>query len=400
MHRPAHRPWFLAAAGVWCLGALWWATAPGPGPVHGLFFGLGFMPAFIAGFCLQSLPRWLGLPPETQDGRGAAALWGLGWLVLLAAQLSASVEGGTAGLLLAAAALALLVGRLARWLRAAGRASPRFPAKGPAQGLCLALLLVTIALCAAAACWQLQDWLALRWAMALGFWGGVCCGFVLALERLTPLLPVATWQGLPIARTAAVSALVAHGCSIALPVGAALREAAPGAVLAWSLALLQGGAAVLLWRAALRAELVRARRVAFVAQLHRGLLWLALGLSLGGASCLPLSDPLAISLRLAATHALTLGFLCTVMLAMVSRVSAVHAGQAQAADRLQRALHLGLQLLCAARVALALSLPAQLLPWLAGGFAVLALAWTWRYLPLLLHRPKAPASRPSCSPEA
>ena len=88
--------------------------------------------------------------------------------------------------------------------------------------------------------------------------------------------------------------------------------------------------------------------------------WLAVGLGLG-------------SLGLGALHALSMGCLASLMLAMVTRVSCGHGGRALVADRIVWSLFCLLQLATLLRIAATLPVwPAGALPWL-----LLASASVW-----------------------
>jgi uncharacterized protein involved in response to NO len=77
--------------------------------------------------------------------------------------------------------------------------------------------------------------------------------------------------------------------------------------------------------------------------LHSGFLWFGLALVLGGtAQLLGLVQDTPV-LALAALHALTMGCLASLMLAMVTRVSCGHSGRALVADGLAWTLFLLLQ---------------------------------------------------------
>lgn len=95
--------------------------------------------------------------------------------------------------------------------------------------------------------------------------------------------------------------------------------------------LVAGG--VLLWLAQVWG-LTQSLKNRLLAMLHFGFLWLGLALALGGAAQILglLQD--APVLSLGSLHALTMGCLGSLMLAMVTRVSCGHSGRAQVADRI------------------------------------------------------------------
>jgi uncharacterized protein involved in response to NO len=95
--------------------------------------------------------------------------------------------------------------------------------------------------------------------------------------------------------------------------------------------LLAGG--ILLWLAQVWG-LMQSLKNRLLTMLHIGFLWLGLALVLGGvAQLLGLLQDTPV-LSLGSLHALTMGCLSSLMLAMVTRVSCGHSGRAQVADRI------------------------------------------------------------------
>lgn len=127
--------------------------------------------------------------------------------------------------------------------------------------------------------------------------------------------------------------------------------------------------------------LVQSLKIRLLAMLHLGFLWLGLALMLGGASQLlgwMVQSPM---LPLAALHALTMGCLGSLMLAMVTRVSCGHSGRPLVADNLVWSLFWLLQAATLLRIAAAVPawstqslLTATALLWTA-----VMLTWGTRY---------------------
>ncbi|MBT9495530.1 MAG: NnrS family protein [Paucibacter sp.] len=395
-----HRPLFAAAAALWLASALWWsaqllmplpagllpaATLHGLLPastLHGLLMSLGFMPLFIAGFACTSLPRWLDQQPI--NGRplclpAAAAV--VAWLGLLLADARgwrhlAGLAAALPGLLLLGLALALL--------RRCGRSGARF--SGHAWGIAAALFWVGLCQLGAALALLADQAGRLQLAQRLGLWLGVGPVFMLALQRLTPFLHE---QG-----RRAPGLLIGMLLSLALRCGLDLA-----ALWAWPvpplMRLMSAVAltllAVLVFRDARRPELAAARRTPLVAQLYVGYLWLGLSLLLEAVAQIAAWAGRPGLLGMAALHALSLGFMGTTLLAMVSRVSAVQHGRSVAVDAGLWLMQGLLQLAVLGRLAAALSVAAGLAglaPFVQAaslGFALLALAWSLRYGPWLLR---------------
>lgn len=129
-------------------------------------------------------------------------------------------------------------------------------------------------------------------------------------------------------------------------------------------------AALGLW-IALRWTRAPALRQPLVAMLFGAFLWWDAALWLAAAAQLPgLGDRTAAAVALAAVHALTMGFLGSTLLVMVTRVSSTHSGRPVAIDRLARWLYAVLQLAVFMRLLAALA-PAASAPSLLWA----ALAW-------------------------
>lgn len=145
--------------------------------------------------------------------------------------------------------------------------------------------------------------------------------------------------------------------------GIAASPAGPAwAVVHGTLQVLVGG--VLVWLAWVWG-LVQSLKNKLLAMLHIGFLWLGVAFLLGGlAQWLAVGLGLG-SLGLGALHALSMGCLASLMLAMVTRVSCGHGGRALVADRIVWSLFCLLQLATLLRIAATLPVwPAGALPWL------------------------------------
>jgi uncharacterized protein involved in response to NO len=127
--------------------------------------------------------------------------------------------------------------------------------------------------------------------------------------------------------------------------------------------------------------LVQSLKVRLLAMLHVGFLWLGLGLGLSGLSQLSEAMTGTAALPLAALHAVTIGCLASLMLAMVTRVSCGHSGRPLVADNLVWLLFWLLQTTAVLRIAA--TVPAAPMLGLLVAAAVLwtslMLAWGLRY---------------------
>ena len=369
---PPHRRLFALATALWLAAALWWAAQlaaaaagrPLPPPVlpagsaHALSMTLGALPLYFAGFLATALPRWAGVPaPDGHALRAPTAVAAAGWLLWWPALYTApAAAAGALGL--AAVGLAGLVALLTRALRhgdpAAGPHARRALAGTAVCALGLGLAAVAVAAPAPRA---------LAAGPALALWVGVAPVVLTAARRLSPWLGDG---GAPGRAALGAAALVAAG---ALPAADTLGWPVPLALRAAVALLLAVAAAALAWSLR-RGALPRGQRTPMLRMLRAAAGWLALALLLAAlreaaaAAATAAGGPavrtqalgaLAAACSQAATHALALGGVGGHWLAMVSRVTAVQAGQAQAPMATVWRLHGLLQALAAWRVLAALA---------------------------------------------
>jgi uncharacterized protein involved in response to NO len=387
-----HRLAFFLAMWVLGAGASWWAAVqldrigfgPGlnyvvsPSLVHAALMTFGFMPLFFSGFLFTAGPKWLVVRgPSPFDVAPALLAQCAGWLVWLVGSHLHPVLA-TGGLALAAIGLVLVTGRFLR-LVAASREADRVHAKMVAAAFvtgCVSLTALAMSLLAGSS--------ALARAFVLtGLWAFVVVVFVTVAHRMIPFF---TSSAVPLA-----GAWGSFGI-LWLMVGAALLEALAawidtlaGGDATWQLArgLLELGAGgVLVWLA-VTWGLVQSLKIRLLAMLHLGFLWLGLALALGGAAQLLEWATGTPFLPLAALHALTMGCLGSLMLAMVTRVTCGHSGRRSpvVADDLVWIMFLLLQVATLLRIAAAVpAWPGQVLLTAAAlVWACAMITWGGRY---------------------
>jgi uncharacterized protein involved in response to NO len=143
------------------------------------------------------------------------------------------------------------------------------------------------------------------------------------------------------------------------------------------LELAAGG--IVLWLA-VAWGLVQSLRIRLLGMLHIGFVWLGLSLVLGGTSQLLGLASGAPVLGLGALHALSMGCLGSLMLAMVTRVSCGHSGRALVADNTVWGLFWALQLATMLRIAGAVpGAPGGLILVAALVWAMVMAVWGVRY---------------------
>ena len=347
----------VAASGWWALvqldrmtGALGLAYALSPSLVHGAVMTFGFIPLFFSGFLFTAGPKWLDVTPLTIDRLLAPLLLQAGgWLLWLVA---AHVHAGLAlaALLLAFIGLAWMTGLfwgLIRRSQAEDRVHALTVGTACIVG-CLSLAGLTLSLMLEATAVALA-------CVFTGLWGFVLVVYLAVAHRMIPFftssaLPrINAWRpfwllGLMLA-VAAFEVVAAWVELDGVPAGAG------GA--AWTLIrglveLAAGG--LLLWLA-LKWGFVKSLKNRLLAMLHIGFGWLGLALALGGvAQLLGWAKGTAV-LSLGSVHALTMGCLASLMLAMVTRVSCGHSGRALVADSIAWSLFWLLQAATLLRIA-------------------------------------------------
>ena len=190
-----------------------------------------------------------------------------------------------------------------------------------------------------------------------GLWGFVVVVFVTVAHRMVPFF---TSNAMPLAEVWrpfwALWLMLATAVLEAAAVWVEFDGPLQGRMAtAWMLvrgALELGAGAVLVWLAVVWG-VVQSLKNRLMAMLNMGFLWLGLSLWLaGGSQWLGLAQGTP-ALPLAALHALTMGCLASLMLAMVTRVACGHAGRALVADSIAWSLFGLLQLATLLRMAAA-----------------------------------------------
>jgi uncharacterized protein involved in response to NO len=311
------RPFFLLAAAwaaiavpVWLAAYVHGYAPRGTMPAlfwhaHEMVFGFGL--AAVAGFLLTAIPNWTGrLPVRGVPLAVLALLWLAGRVAMLVPE-AAFVDLAFSAALIAVVARELVAGRNWRNLPMLG-----------ALGL----------LFAANVLFHFQIYLGLRLGIAtllmlIALVGGrIVPSFTRNwLAKMRPDVPVPAPES-ALDRAVLLVTLVALGAWVI-------------ADLTWPLALAGAGLAVRLarWRG------LRTVREPLLFILHLGYAWLALGLI-----CLGLDGSSA------ALHALTVGAIGTMTLAVMTRASLGHSGRALVADAATRAIYLLITLAAVLRI--------------------------------------------------
>lgn len=334
------RPFFLASAAWSAIAlALWlgmlsgWIRLPTrfdplAWHIHEMLFG--FVLATVAGFLLTAIPNWTGRSPVQGGWLGLLlCLWLLGRAATLISSLLPAWFAIAADL-----AFSIALGIVAARELLAARNWRNLPLVGPVSLFVAANLLMHLEAAGAGV------------PAGLGWRLGLIAALVLISAVGGRIVPAFTrnWlmrrnvRRLPTARNrvdgAALGLLHAGLLGWALfpnlhPLGYLLILA--GAFNLWRLARWRGAATL---------------TEPLLLILHVGYAWLALGAVLLGLSLLVASVPLS-----AAIHALTVGAIATMILAVMTRATLGHTGRTLSADRATVAIYLLITVAALARIA-------------------------------------------------
>lgn len=388
-----HRLGFFLAMLVLVASAAWWLLVQfdrvsvtvalpyvtSPTLVHATAMTFGFFPLFFVGFLFTAVPKWLRVEMlETRVFTVPLLMQATGWLLWLGGSHWHTV------LVLSGLALAWSGFTRTAWLfwRMVWRSREVDQLHARTVGVawligCLSLggLLANLVLGATAAALA---------CVLTGLWGFVIVVFVTVAHRMVPFFTsnampfIAAWKpfwALGLMLTSAALEVLAVWLEVDGPMQGPMAPV--WMLVRGSMELLSGF--VLLWLA-LMWGLAQSLKNRLLAMLHIGFLWLGLGLLLGGvAQLLGLVQGTPV-LSLGSLHAVAMGCLASLMLAMVTRVSCGFTGRSVVADRAIWTLFWLLQVSVLLRIAAAaqsawaswLLLPAALL------WASVVLTWSWR----------------------
>ncbi|WP_374318090.1 NnrS family protein [Aquabacterium sp.] len=355
-----HRLGFLAAALVMSASAIWWcvelilrqlgagslAVAVPASFVHAVLMTYGFMPLFFSGFLFTAGPRWLQMPEgEANTIRPGVMALLMGWCAWL---IGARWHAGVAalGAVLAAIGWGWLAVHFSRLVR-------QSPARDKVHGtvVMVASWVGVAGLLLTAAGVALGRFDCLRWATWLGLWWFVVPVYVAVAHRMIPFFTAAVVPALDAWRPNWLlwSMLAAAGLQGLWFVLDAVGLDGTGWSVVRAFSSIVIGA--LLLALAVRWGLVQSLSVRLLAMLHIGFMWLGITFLLDGANAIQQVMGLTTASHLAALHALTMGFLGSVLIAMATRVSCGHGGRTLAADNIAWSLFWLVQLAVVLRVA-------------------------------------------------
>ncbi len=386
-----HRLSFAAGVAILATGSLWWAlllslSAMGvpvrwvvPRPIaHSVLMAFGYMPLFFIGFLFTAGPKWLGQPAV-----GARALlhpvatYAFAWLgYMVAVHLDANAAAVCVAL--AAAAWTSVVVAFARMV-ARSQVADRIHAKLVLVGIsagALALWCTPLAL-------AFEAFTAARIAVLVGIWGCTAIVYVAVSHRMIPFFTVNVVPMLNAGRPMWLLGVFVGVLALELLFAILDLTVWPlGAIVRFVQMSLELVSATGLLTMAVKWGLMQSLRVRLLAMLHVGFVWLGLAVLLQAVSHgLMFASGDAMSLGLAPTHALTMGFMGATLFAMATRVSAGHSGRHLVADDLVWTFFWTQQVATVLRIVAAVWLSSP--PWLtslaASIWALASVSWALRY---------------------
>lgn len=394
-----HRLAFSAATLLLVVSAAWWATvivlgghgvalrwSLPPAIAHGVLMSFGFMPLFFIGFLFTAGPKWLQRPDVDARTLVEPLLAMLsGWAVFGLSLHGRDADfGHTLGAIGIGAVAVGWFGIVRRFMallrasRATDRVHIRLVAAGCVYGLA-ALGVVAVGLATGAES-------LVRAATVSALWACIGLVFCAVAHRMVPFFSGAALPALEAWRPTWLLAAFVSLC--ALEAGAAAVNALgwtlPAAVAA-ALALVEISTGLGLLAMAVLELRSPSLKLRLPTMLHIGFSWLALAVLLSGVSRALGVASASWSLGLAPLHAYTMGFLGSMMLAMVTRVTCGQSGRVVVADDVLWGLFWVLQLATLARIGAALLVavdPVWALALLAAaaiGWAGVCLSWAGRY---------------------
>jgi uncharacterized protein involved in response to NO len=396
-----HRLAFTAATLLLAVSSLWWAavmvlTGEGvavrwslrPSTAHGVLMTFGFMPLFFTGFLFTAGPKWLQQPAVDARTLVEPLLAMLsGWGVFLTSLHGRDAAfGQTLGAIGIAAVATGWLGVVRRFL-ALLRASTA-PDKSHATVVAIGCVYGLAALLAVSAGLALGADAIVRAATVSALWAFVGLVFCAVAHRMVPFFSGTTLPAMDAWRPQWLLVCFSLLCGVeAAAVSHAFTLPVPAPVTAM-LATLEIGAGLFLLAMAIHWGRSPATRLRLPAMLHLGFSWLAAAVLLTGLTRALELFAAPLTLGLAPIHAFTMGFLGSMMLAMVTRVTRGLAGHTVVADDLVWRLFWVLQLATAIRLTaaiLAQTAPSWTLTLLASaalGWAGVCLSWTVRHVRL------------------
>ena len=360
---------FLGVLALLSLLTWWWANLQFatqlPVPLHGILMPLGVFPLFILGFTFTAGPRWLNVNASSHHFllHGATYFFGL-VLVLLASAF------GLPPLRLSGFAL-----MLAAWCAVSLRwAKLVVDSKSEDKKHAIALLIGMLGGVLSMMCaflWACGSDLAWNAARQLSFFAFLLPIFLTVCHRMLPfftgnvLSNYSTWRPYSLLATWLIGCWTLAFAGI---IGHAGVQIIVASLLSLSFA-----------NTSWRWGLLRSFENRLLAMLHLSFAWLSIVFALHTVANLGYGNGSA------TTHALALGFMSTMLVAFVSRVSFGHSGRPLQAGNVLWGLYLALHLSAVLRVFASFQATDSLLKLSAALWFLVFVCWAAMMLPIYLR---------------
>ena len=382
-----HRLFFLAGGiqlvltmGLWLavlLGRSGVAQLPllalPPSWVHAFLTFYGLFSFFIFGFLLTVYPRWLNQAPVSRATFVSAFLpMATGVLIYYIGAVTSSTTAAVGGAVYAAG-----------WLVACARLYQVYRSAAPdpyVRTLNIALAIGWVGLIAYVIAIASDSVMAYRVFRILALWGFLTLMLFTVSHRMIPFFSQSALANYPLVRPAWSLPLTAFCLG-----GHGLLEliGRPEYLVLFDLPL-----AIVALQHTIAWNFRRSFEVKLLAMLHIAFAWFAVAMTLYAARGLLLRMGIDAIPPNAAQHALTIGFIAAMALAMVSRVTLGHSGRKLWADHLTWYSFLGVNLAALLRVLAEFTTQAHTFFNIAAAtvWVVCLLGWAAHYLPIYLTR--------------
>lgn len=359
---------FLGVIAVLALLGWWWTSIQFstqlPVPLHGILMPLGVFPLFILGFTFTAGPRWLNVTASSHHFLIHGATYFVGLVLVLFASTVGLPPLRLSGFALMLAAWCAVTLRWAKLI---------VESKSDDKKHAIALLIgmlggVLSMLCAFL--WSCGSDLAWHAARQLSFFAFLLPIFLTVCHRMLPFFTANVLHNYTTWRPYSLLATWLVGCwtlAFAGILGSSLVQVIVASLLSLSFA-----------NTSWRWGLFRSLENRLLAMLHLSFAWLSVVFALHAVTSL------GYAIGSAATHALALGFMSTMLVGFVSRVSFGHSGRPLQAGNLLWGLYLALHLSAILRVFASFQATDTLIKLSAGLWLLVFVSWSLMMLPIYL----------------
>lgn len=360
---------FLGLTALLTLFIWWWMSlqfsVAWPVPLHGILMPLGVFPLFILGFTFTAGPRWLNVEASSHHFLLHGSTYFAGIVLVLFASLVGLPPLRISGFALMLAAWSAVTFRWAK-LIIDSKSEDKKHAIALLTAMCGGILAMLSAFMWA--CGSQVAWLAAR---QLAFFAFLLPTFLTVCHRMLPFFTGNVLQNYQVWRPYSLLGSWIAGCwclAFAGIVDSAWVQTLVAALLSMSFA-----------NTSWRWGLFRSFENRLLAMLHLSFAWLAIVFALQAASAM------GAQIGSAMIHALALGFMSTMLVAFVSRVSFGHSGRALQAKPILWALYLVLHVAALLRVFASVQPNPSLLHISASLWLIGFIAWGGMMLPIYLR---------------